>query len=148
MKRKKIDIDEILKQGLRKMPSKEIEASRAEVLERIRRELGGKMGDFMAEDTPASRAIKKIKATDRLVLRAIQILEGKADLNKMLGIVNELGDEPIDLDDITMSLERLDRKGAISLKTLFPMDAEAQTQEEAVTEREHLKAGDWAKEKS
>ena len=146
MKRKKIDIDEILKRGLPKMSRKEIESSQAEVLERIRKELGGSMADFMAEDTPASRAIKKIKATDRLVLRSIQILEGKADLNKMLGIVNELGDEPIDLDDITMSLERLDRKGAISLKALFPMDAPAQ--EDAVTEREDLKAGDWAKEKS
>jgi len=148
MKRKKIDIDKILKEGLPKMSKEDIEASKAEVLERLRKELGGKMDDFMAEETPALKAVRRIKAVDRLVLRAIQILEGKADLNKMLGIVNELGDNPIDLDDITMSLERLDRKGAISLKTLFPMDAEAQTQEEAVTEREHLKAGDWAKEKS
>jgi hypothetical protein len=148
MKRKKIDIDKVLEQGLPKMSRKEIESSQADALERIRKELGGKMDGFMAEETPASKAVKRIKATDRLVLRSIQILEGKADLNKMLGIVNELGDEPIDLDDITMSLERLDRKGAISLKALFPMDAEAQTQEDAVTGREHLKAGDWAKEKS
>ena len=122
MKRKKIDIDEILKQGLPKMSKEDIEASKAEVLERIRKELGGKMDAFMAEDKPASRAIKKIKTIDRLVLRSIQILEGKADLNKMLGIVNELGDEPIDLDDITMSLERLDRAKRVSLKQLFPMD--------------------------
>jgi hypothetical protein len=148
MKRKKIDIDRILKQGMPKMSEEDIEASKAEVLERLRKELGGKMDDFMAEETPALKAIKKIKATDRLVLRSIQILEGKADLNKMLGIVNELGDEPIDLDDITMSLERLDRKGTISLKALFPMDAQAQTQEDEVTERDRLKAGDWAKEKS
>lgn len=148
MKRKKIDIDEILKQGLPKLSSKDIEASQAEVLERLRKELGGSMAEFdmEAEETPASSAIKRIKATDRLVLRAIQILEGKADLNRMLGIVNELGDEPIDLDDITMSLERLDRKGAISLKALFPMESPAQ--EDAVTENEHFKAGDWAKEKS
>jgi hypothetical protein len=146
MKRKKIDIDEILKQGLPKMTRKEIESSRTEVLERLRKELGGSMADFMAEETPASRAVKRIKATDRLVLRALQILEGKADLNKMLGIVNELGDEPIDLDDIMMSLKRLDRKGAVSMKKLFPMDSQAQ--EDAVTEREHFKAGNLAKEKS
>jgi hypothetical protein len=147
MKRKKIDIDEVLKQGLPKLSRKDIEASRAEVLERLRKELGGSMAEFdmEAEETPTSKAVKRIKATDRLVLRAIQILEGKADLNKMLGIVNELGNEPIDLDDITMSLERLDRKGAISLKRLFPMDSQAQ--EEAVTEREHFKSGNLAKEK-
>ena len=146
MKRKKIDIDEILKQGLPKMSRKEMESSQAEVLERLRKELGGSMADFMAEETPASRAVKRIKATDRLVLRALQILEGKADLNKMLGIVNELGDEPIDLDDIMMSLKRLDRKGAVSMKKLFPMGSQAQ--EDAVTENGHFKAGDWAKEKS
>jgi hypothetical protein len=146
MKRKKIDIDKLLKEGLPKMSKKEIESSQAEVLERIRKEMGGKMDDFMAEETPASRAIRRIKATDRLVLRSIQILEGKADLNKMLGIVNEIGDELIDLDDIMMSLRRLDKKGAVSLAKLFPTEPEVQ--EDAVTERERLKAEDWAKEKS
>jgi hypothetical protein len=146
MKRKKIDIDKILKQGLPKMSKEDIEASKAEVLERLRKDLGGSMDDFMAPDTPASRALKRIKSTDRLVLRAIQILEGKADLNKILGIVNELGDELIDLDDISMSLERLDRKGAISLKALFPRDPVVQ--EDAVTETEDLKARNLAKEKS
>jgi hypothetical protein len=133
MRRKKIDIDEILKQGLPKMSKKDIEVSKAEVLERIRKELGGKMDDFMAEETPASKAIKRIRATDRLVLRALQILEGKADLNKMRGIVNELGDEPSDLDDIMMSLHRLDRAKKVSLRQLFPMDP-SQTEEFALDE--------------
>jgi hypothetical protein len=146
MKRKKIDIDRILREGLPKMSRKEIESSQAEVLERIRKELGGKMDDFMAEDTPASRAIRRIKATDRLVLRSLQILDGKADLNNMLGIVNELGDDLIDLDDILMSLKRLDQKGAVCLAKLFPMAPEAQ--EDAVTEEEHFKARNLAKEKS
>jgi hypothetical protein len=143
MKRKKIDIEKVLKQGLPKMSKEDMEAAKAEVLERIRKELGGKMADFMAPETPASKAIKKIKAVDRLVLRSIQILEGKADLNKMLAIVNEIGDEPVDLDDIMMSLERLDRAKRLSLRELFPKDAEELTFDE-----EPSRARDLGEEKA
>ena len=145
MKRKKIDIDEVLKRSWAKPSKEDIEKSRTEVLDRLRDELGGKMAEFnlSAEETPASKAVRMLKRTDRLVLRAIQILAGKADLYKMPAIVSELG-QPVDLDDIMMSLKRLDRKGAISMKALFPMDAPVQ---EAAAETEEFKAGNLAKEK-
>lgn len=145
MKREKMDMDEILKR-FRARPSKEeIEASRAEVLERLRQELGGTMTEFnlAAEQTPASRAVRRLKQVDRLTLRALQILGGKADLNKMPVIVNQLADQPFDLDDIVMSLKRLDRKGKVSMRALFPADAPAQ---EAATETEPLKSGKLAED--
>jgi hypothetical protein len=146
MKRKKIDIDQILKRHLPKPSKEEIEKSGAKVLERLRehlRDSADELSTVGSEDSPAAKAVRRLRETDGLVLRAIQILEGKADLLKIAGIVNDLG-EPADLDDITMSLKRLDKKGAISLRMLFPQDAPVQ---DAVHEKEHLKAGNLAKEK-
>jgi hypothetical protein len=148
MKRKKIDIDEILMRHLPKPSTEEIERSGMKVLERLREHLRNSPEEFTpgVEDTPATKAVRRLRVIDGSVLRAIQILEGKADLNKMLGIVNEIGDEVADLDDIMISLERLERKGAVSLKALFP--TEPAVQEDNVNENEHFKARDWAKEKS
>lgn len=147
MKRKKIEIDEILKRHLPRMSDEQIEKAGAEVWQRLQEHFQKSPEDFnfgRPDDSPAGKAIRRLREIDGLVLRAIQILEDKADMIKIFSIVNELGEEPVDLDNISMSLKRLDKNGAISLRTLFPRSASMQ---DAVPEPETFKAGNPAKER-
>ena len=146
MKRKKIDIDAMLKRHLPKPTNEDVEKAGADGWNRLREQLK-EMPEALtswAEDTPAANAMSRMREIDDLVLRSIELLDGTADLFKMPSIVSELLGEPVDQDAIMMSLKRLDRKGAISMKALFPADAPVQ---ETVTETEPLKAGNLAKEK-
>lgn len=148
MKRKKIDIDGVLKRHWKNPSDEQVEESSARVFERLLKHFENTPEDFnlgQTDDSPAGKAIRRFREIDGLVLRALQILDGKADFHKVIAIVNDLG-EPADADDIIQSLKRLDRKGAISLKALFPR--EAVVEQDAVAEIEHFKAGNLAKEKS
>jgi hypothetical protein len=122
MKRNKKAKDDILKRHLPKASEKDIEAARGRVLSRLRQDLGEtlkELGMNRDEDTPTTRVLRRHKEIDHLVLSAVQILGGRARLNTIDSVVNELADEFVDVHDISLSLERLARGGKLSIKALF-----------------------------
>jgi hypothetical protein len=147
MRRKKMDIDEILKRHLPSVSKEEVEASSARVLQRLHEGIGDEIREFnTGQLTPASRAIRRLKWIDLLVLQAIEIMEGKADLGEISGIVNELADEPVSVEDVSLSIGRLDRKGVICIPALFGPSPSEQSDAPAA-EEEPLKTKNLAKEK-
>jgi hypothetical protein len=148
MKRDKKNMDEILKKHLSSASKEQVEAAKARALERLREERGEQIREFdkAAESgTSMPDIVGKLRELDEVVLTAVKML-GKGDFNGMLGIVNQLRMEPADLDDITMSLHRLDRAKKVSLRKLFPMDPPVA--EESALDEETSKERNLGKEKA